>query len=395
MSEKTGQPFMSFQQQRNFKAWFFIAGLVVALVVSLQSYLQAPKSFDGTKEYPRYNNYVIFKNSADHLLQGKNLYVLYENEHWDLYKYSPTFSVMMMPFWLLPDSVGLFLWNLLNVSVLLFALSKIEFPSFKMKLLAHLFMLPEVFTSMQNAQSNLLIAGLMILGFIYIQRNEVSKACLLILIAVFIKPFALAGFVVFIFFPGKWKMVAWSVGWSVVLFLLPLVFASWTELVWHYQNWNVMLQMDHSASYGYSVLGWLHTWFQLNPDKLMLLAAGAVLLLVPLIKQKAYSSSKFQLLMLSSVLLWVILFNHKSESPTFIIAVSGIVLWFFTEAKIQKLNLVLVVIAFVFTCLVATDVFPRSIRKEWAEPYAWKVVPCILVWLKISWDLITFKTEKD
>lgn len=378
---------------KKYQIYFYLAGLVVTLIVSIQSYLLPPKSYDGTLEYPRYNNYIIFKNSFDHLQKNENLYVLYENEHWDLYKYSPTFSLMMAPFWYLPDLAGLILWNLLNVLVLFFAFSKIEFPSQKMKLLAHLFILPEIFTSMQNSQSNILIAGLMILGFVYVSKNELVKACALILIAAFIKPFALVGFVTFIFFPGKLKMVSWSVVITILLFLAPLLVTSFPDLINQYENWSVMLQMDHTMSYGYSVIGWLNTWFGLEPDKLIVLIIGVVLLFVPLIKLDLYKSEKFWLYMLCSVLLWVILFNHKSESPTFIIAVSGMALWFFTQTKISKFDLILIVIAFVFTCLIASDIFPRSIRKEWAEPYVWKVVPCILIWIKISIDLMLMKTN--
>lgn len=375
-------------KNKNYRFYFFLAGVIIAAVVSIQSYLLPPKSYDGTLEYPRYNNYIIFKNSFSHLMDNKDLYVLYENEHWDLYKYSPTFSLMMAPFWYLPDFAGLLIWNLLNVLVLFFALSKIQFPSEKMKLLAHLFILPEVFTSMQNSQSNILIAGLMILGFVYAQKNEIAKASLMILIAAFIKPFALAGFVVFIFFPGKQKMVGWGLLFSSVLFLLPLFIISFSDLIWQYENWNFMLQMDHTMSYGYSVLGWLNTWFGMEPEKIMVLGFGLILLLIPLLKTGEYKNDRFRILMLSSVLLWVILFNHKSESPTFIIAVSGIALWFFTQTKISKTDIFLVLVAFIFTCLIASDIFPRFIRKDYAEPYVWKVVPCILIWIKIWIDLV-------
>ena len=378
---------------KNRQTWFFAAGVLIAVIVSLQSYLQNPKSFDGTREYPRYNNYIIFKNSFDHLRDHQNLYVLYEEEHWDLYKYSPTFSVMMAPFSALPDLPGLLLWNLVNALFLFFALSKIEFPSFKLKLLAHLFLLPEVFTSMQNSQSNLLIAGLMILGFVYIQKSEIRKACLCILVATFIKPFALCAFVVFIFFPGKLKMAGWSVLFTLLLLLLPLLIIPFSDLMWQYENWYALLQMDHAASYGYSVQGWLNTWFGIEPSKMIILILGLLLLLLPLLKISMYQNVRFQLLTLASVLLWVILFNHKSESPTFIIAVSGIALWFFTKANMPRIDLILLVFAFLFTCLIATDLFPRFIRKEWAEPYVWKVVPCILVWVKINIDLWRSKPE--
>lgn len=376
------------------KVFYPLAGLAVALIVSIQAYLQAPKSYDGNRTYPRYNNYVIFKNSFDHLQTNQNLYVLYENEHWDLYKYSPTFAAMMIPFWYLSDLPGLFCWNLLNVLVLIYALSKVPFPSEKMKLLAHLFILPEVFTSMQNAQSNMLLAGLMILGFVYAQKGQLVKACAFVVLAAFVKPFALAVFVAFVFFPGKARMVLSAALVTLVLFLVPLLFVSWTDLITQYQNWYAMLQMDHSMSYGYSVLGWLNSWFLLEPPKLLVLLIGVVLLLLPLLRIKEYGNPRFQWFMLSALLLWVILFNHKSESPTFIIAVSGIAIWFFAMANRNRLDWVLLLFAFVFTCLIATDVFPRFIRKEWAEPYAWKVFPCLLIWLKISWDLFTVKSVK-
>lgn len=374
-----------------YRGWYLLGAWIITLLVSFQSYLLPYKSFDGTYEYPRYNNYVIFKNSFDHLVQNQNLYQLYPQEHWDLYKYSPTFAAEMAPFWFLPDLPGLILWNFINVWVLFWALSKIKFSSHKVRLLAHLFLLPEVFTSMQNSQSNLLIAGLIIIAYLLLEENKIGLACLSIMVAVFVKPFALAGFVVFIFYPHKGKMILFSILSAVVLFALPLLIISPQELTDQYKNWSILLQNDHSVSLGYSVMGWLQTWFNLEPDKKWLVISGAVLLLLPLLRKNLYTEFKFRLLMLASVLLWVILFNHKSESPTFIIAVSGIVLWYFIASAKTKLDVGLLIFSFVFTCLIATDIFPYSVRKEWAEPYAWKVFPCILVWLKIQWDLWKLK----
>src|SRR5690606_38477454 len=95
----------------------------------------------------------------------------------------------------------------------------------------------------------------------------------------------------------------------------------------------------------------------------------------------------FRLNMLSSVLIWIIIFNHKAESPTFIIAVSGIALWFFSQ-QAKKENTILLILVFIFTCLAPTDLFPKYIRDNIFEPYVVKAVPCILVWLKISYDLL-------
>jgi hypothetical protein len=367
---------------------FLFFAFFLSVLISLQSYLQDDKLYANGNYHNRYNNYTIFRYSFEHLKQGENLYVNHDDQHFDLFKYSPTFALLMAPFYYAPDYIGLFAWNALNILVLVFALSKFHFPSEKMKLLAHLFLLPEIILSAQNSQSNILIAGLMVLSFVYLTENKISKAVLVLLLAVFIKPFALVGFILFLFFPGKLKMLGWSLLWTFVLLLLPLLVVSWSELTWQYHNWREMLQMDHSASYGISMLGWLYTWFGIEGNKFLVLLLGTLLLLLPLLLIREYRNSRYQLLMLSSVLLWVILFNHKAESSTFIIAVTGIAIWFFTQRS-SVVNTVLIITAFVFTCLVATDLFPRPWRKEWAEPYVIKVFPCILVWLKILYDLFS------
>jgi hypothetical protein len=53
--------------------------------------------------YKDYNVYVIFKQAFFHLIAQKNLYILYPHEHWDLYKYSPTFALFIVLLAYLPD----------------------------------------------------------------------------------------------------------------------------------------------------------------------------------------------------------------------------------------------------------------------------------------------------
>jgi uncharacterized membrane protein YkvA (DUF1232 family) len=91
-------------------------------------------------------------------------------------------------------------------------------------------------------------------------------------------------------------------------------------------------------------------------------------------------------------LIWVVIFNHKAESPTFIVAISGVALWFFSQERKTE-NLVLIVIAFIFTILAPTDLFPRWVRIGILKPYVVKVVPCILIWIKITYDLLVYKQK--
>ena len=156
-----------------------------------------------------------------------------------------------------------------------------------------------------------------------------------------------------------------------------------------------MLQNDHSISYGLSVMGWLKSWFGADPPKLFIVIAGAALLMLPLIKINQYGRIIFRKAMLASIMIWVIIFNHKAESSTFIIAVAGAAIWWFS-IKPSKVLLALVVLLFIFTCLSPTDLFPRVIRKEWVEPYVLKVVPCIVLWFVIIAQMMGNKlTERN
>jgi hypothetical protein len=88
----------------------------------------------------------------------------------------------------------------------------------------------------------------------------------------------------------------------------------------------------------------------------------------------------------------VVIFNHKAESPTFIIAISGVAIWFFSQPR-NTVNIVLLALALVLTQLSPTDLFPSSIKSSVFIPYVLKVVPIILIWIKLLYD--TFQTTDN
>jgi hypothetical protein len=291
-----------------------------------------------------------------------------------------------------PDSVGLFLWNLLNVLLLFYALRQVPFPDDKTRLLALAFILIELITSVQNAQSNGIITGLLIFAFIFLEKKRVIPASLLIVLTVFIKIFGLAAMALYLFYPNKIKAVLYSLLWAIILALLPLAVVSPSQLIFLYQSWFHLLLNDHSASLGLSVAGWLHTWFNAGISKDLLVLIGAILLFTPLaVNYRSHRHYLFRLYYLSSILIWVVIFNHKAESPTFVIAISGAALWYFSgKRKIE--DTVLIISALIFTVLSPTDVFPRFLRDAYVKPYVLKAVPCILIWIKITLDLLFFRS---
>jgi hypothetical protein len=373
----------------------FISILFLALVIfaTLQSYLLT-KSHPAPGEWPYtyYNNYVIFKQSFFHLIHKQDLYATYPNEYWDPYKYSPTFALFFAGLSILPDSIGLFLWNFLNTFVLFVAIYKLPKIDIKYKSLMLLTVCIENLTAMQNSQSNALIVGLLILAFCMLEKENYLLATLFISITIFTKLFGIFACILFIFYSKKTRLVLYMLGWCILFSTIPALFIGFNQLVFLYKSWFTVLANDHSANYGYSILGWLQTWFKLEPNKLLTLATGFILLLLPLLKTKKYTDYSFRLTLLASILIWIVIFNHRAESPTFIIALAGVVIWFYHQTP-KKENTILLILAIIFTCLSPTDLFPKYIRQNFLEVYVIKAVPCILIWLKISYDLLFDKLK--
>ena len=367
--------------------------ITLALAASIQALLSGTKTFDDSGiEYTRYNNYRIFERSFYHLLHHQDLYSLYPQEQWDLYKYTPTFSALFGLFAVLPDWAGLSLWNLANVLVLLFAVYRLPHLRDAEKGLVLMIVLVELLTSVQNAQSNGLLAGLLVLSFGLLEDKKYLWATLCILFSAFIKLFGVVGFALFLFYPRKWKLALYTVLWTFLLALIPLLFVSYEQYIRLLHSYWNMLSHDHSTSYGYSVMGWLHSWFAVEVNKNSVVLAGVLLFVLPLIRFRQYQNYTLRYLALCSVLIWIVIFNHKAESPTFIIAMAGVALWFVASEK-TPLTIALFACAFVLTSLSPTDLFPGYLREEYVIPYALKGFPCILIWLKVLYDMAVVRTD--
>jgi hypothetical protein len=376
------------------RRWLLLAGyLLLAWVAAVQQWsLHRPDD-----PYTHYNNYVIFRQAFTHLVHGQDLYVQYLAEHWDYFRYSPSFALAFGLFAWLPDLAGLLLWNTLNAVVLFTALLTLPAArneNHRLTIAAGWFVTIEMMTALQNAQSNVLIAGLLILAFNSLERRQIARGALMIVAAAFIKPFALAAFSLCLFYPAKRRCAAWSAAWTVAVAALPLAAVSPSHLLALYGSWWRLLSMDFGGSTGLSVMGWLETWFHVHPPNAVVDLAGIALFCWPLIHRRRYRDAQYRLLVLCNVLVWVVIFNHKAESSSYIIAMCGAALWFFSQPR-TPVNLALVSLAFVFTCLSPTDLFPRSLSAAFFVPYAIKAVPCILIWIKITCDLMSDAVARD
>ena len=330
--------------------------LAIAVIASIQSYVGSlHPSGHVEKVYHGYNNYILFKNSFFHLIQGKDLYISYPDEQWDLYKYSPTFSLFFGLLAYLPDFTGLLLWSLLNTIPLLIGFIQLRGINENNKVYALLFCSIELLGNLQNSQSNGLMAALMILTFTSLENRRYLLATFLVVFSVYLKIYGCVGFVLFLFYPFKPRLLLYTICWFLLLGVLPLLAIDLNQLIYLYKSWAVLLKTDEANSIGISVMGILQTWFNAGISKNIVIVAGIIIFLLPLFQVRKYKIYGFRLLVLCSALIWMVIFNHKAESPTYIISICGIAIWFFSRNK-NRINITLLVLTLLFTTL-----FPREI----------------------------------
>ena len=363
----------------------FIVYVVAAFAISFHGYTLGEKEFEGVKT-THYNNYLTMKYSHFHLLDEENIYIAHPDDHWDLFKYSPAFAVLMGIFAYLPDLIGLIMWNLLNALALFFAIKSLPIGNKKIGIFMLWFIFIELLTNLMYEQSNGLMAGLMIYSFSFFEKGNKAMASLCLVMTVFIKIFGLALFPIFLFYPKKIRFLAYTVLWFAILIWLPLIFIPFEQFIFLHKEWYYLLTVDYEITYGLSLIGILNNFDLMFIPRQYMIIAGGLILMLPLIFIGRYSDKLFRYQFLASVMIWVIIFNYRAESPTYIIAIAGIAIWYFTSES-GNVNTFLLLLALIFTSLSVSDLIPQYIRDEYFKQYQIKAIPCILIWLKLIFDL--------
>ncbi len=331
------------------------------------------------------NNFLIFRAASIHLLHGQDLYAAYPALHFDFYKYSPSFALLFLPFAVLPLALSMLLWNALNAGALWLALGAV-LPR-RGALIARAIIFLDMLGSLQNVQSNALVTALIIISFSAYERRHTVLGSLAADIGVAIKLFPLAGVSFALFHPRKVR-VATAVSLAmVVLVLLPLLVTPAGTLLAQYASWRAIESKD-ALDRGFTVMQMvqlvLHRDWPNWPQQL----GGVVLLLAPVVvRRERWSEWAFRRTYLCSVLLFCVIFNHQSESPTFVIAVAGAGIWFAALERPSRGDWALFAFVVVCTILASSDAMPKAIQRNLFDRYHFKTVPCIVLWAYLQAQL--------
>ncbi|MGD0483450.1 MAG: glycosyltransferase family 87 protein [Gemmatimonadales bacterium] len=330
------------------------------------------------------NNWRMARWSFTQLLQGGNLYAAAPTQFYDLYQYSPTFALLVAPFALPPMWLGLLLFNTVNIAVFYYGVRR--FLPGRLGLVALLILYFEVLRSTQNTEINTLVTGLVLLAFLWLESGRVARAAAAIAAGAAIKIFPLAAGALALPHRWRWRFGVALAGALALAILAPLLVTPASTLLQQYRWW---FALEHS--YGPLRLESLMALMNLAipgawPNWPVQLAGTALLLLPYLVRRADWGDPGFRRAMLYFLLLYVILFNHQAESPTFIIAMTGVVAWYLTGPR-RWYHHALMAFSWILVSLFS-EILPASILNICCRPYHYKTIPILLVWLVMLWELL-------
>jgi hypothetical protein len=126
-----------------------------------------------------HNNYFVYKYGFLNVIHQQTTFGPQPEHFGDLYHYGPVFALLMAPFALLPDGVGVILWVMFNAWVLYKAIKLLPLKE-NQYLIILLICAHELMTSSSNVEINPLIGALIILIFVFIRYKKDLWAALMI-----------------------------------------------------------------------------------------------------------------------------------------------------------------------------------------------------------------------
>lgn len=346
------------------------------------------------------NNYSIYKYVFWHTVEKTNLYLQYPAQFEDANHYGPFFSIIIAPFAILPDAVGVILWVLANTWFLYYAIKQLPI-SLKAKYIILLIAAIELMTASHNVQFNPMMAAWIILSYTFVKKGNDFWATFFIAAGFLVKIYGITGLLFFLFSKNKLKFTGSFLFWMVALICLPMLISSPSFIFQSYIDWkdSLVLKNTLNAVLGnmqdISVPGMIRRFFVYQDLSMAaVLLPAALLFCLPLLRLSLYQNKVYQLYYLALTLITVVIFSSSAESPTYIIALCGVGIWFVLNVHHNKTSdKLLLGFVLLLTSLSPTDLFPRYVRNNFIIPYSLKALPCFVIWIVLIMKLTFQKSE--
>ncbi len=346
-----------------------------------------------------HNNYKIYKYVFLNILEQFPLYQQRPEFFDDMNHYGPVFGIVIAPFAMLPDVLGGTLW-LVMLSLLFFYAIK-ELPLNQWQHLAIFWICTNsLIIAHANVQFNTATVALIILSYTNIRKEKDMWAAFMIMLGIFVKLYGIVGFAFFFFSKHKPRLLLWSAIWGIVFFVLPMFLSSPEYIINQYIGWFNELVIKNqgngdSLQQNVSFLGMIHKITgNFEFSNIPVLLGALVLFALPYLRIREYRQDWFQLLTLASVLIFTVLFSTGSEPNSYLIAITGVAIWFVIQPRpYTKWVLFLIIFGIILSSFAPSDLIPRTFYFKVLRPYALQALPCTIIWFTIIYEMLFRKPD--
>lgn len=355
----------------------FLLGLAVVLLATTLEVVRG-----------RNTNYFDYQDSTRMFWEGISPYNLeYAQSNNIYFLYSPVFSVIFAPIFLLPWWLGPYIWNLCNYSLFALAIKSLPTQLDKYKHWIFLFLLSVILQTVFCYQHNIIVAYIYIFAFILLERNKPFWAVLLIMISATTKVYGAAELAILFCYPKVWRNLGYAVLCGVALLLLPAINTAFDNVFVLYQEMFDMIASHHSDSDFIGILfaRGLKPFLLPNYREVQIAVLG-LLAIGFFARYKRWKDFRFRVLALAVLTGYMILFSDCPETHTYIITFPFYAMAFWLQPRRTWIDWTLFWSLVINFCILPTDVLCPAWLHEYIHETFWlDVYTYFLCWLRMIW----------
>ncbi|MBR1767728.1 MAG: SUMF1/EgtB/PvdO family nonheme iron enzyme [Prevotella sp.] len=336
----------------------------------------------------RATNFYDYYDATNMFWAGISPYSLeFIEAHSIWFLYTPVFTTIYAPIFLLPEWLGPFVWNGFNYCMLCLAIKTLPQPLAPYRMKIFLFLLLLILQSTFCFQYNMVVCYIFLFAFTLLENGKPFWATLLIMISATTKYYGAIELGLLLCYPKFWRNMGYALFWGVVLLLLPTINTAFDNVFVLYKDmWGTY--ESHRGAADYPGLFYAPGLKSLLLPNLRIVQLSVLVLIGAMFfwLNKRWSDFRFRVETLAVMMGYIILFSDSPETHTYMIALSGYMMAFWLQPQRSKFDWILFWLLFVNFCILPVDALcPTPVYRFFHNNF-WLDVYCMAIaWIRVIW----------
>src|SRR5205823_8139615 len=180
------------------------------------------------------------------------------------------------------------------------------------------------------------------------------------------------------------RAIAITIVCTAVLLALPLFVIPPGALAAQYQSWG-SLERTEAALAGLSAMALFRDAGINWPEWPLQLAGCAIVLATPWLRRRDWNDRNLRLQFLGFVLVFCVVFNHRAERQSAVIALTGAIIWYLASPR-SAWRTLLFAIVYVLVAVTGSAVVPDVIKQILSAEIRF-TIPLTILWLVMLGEL--------